>query len=517
MSKSETPAFHTPQAMTIASGIRTAVRHRPEEIALRDAQEERRYRTLLARINRMSHATRDHLAPAPGDRVALIGVNSIAWVEALCGIAEAGRIVVPINPASTPHEIAAILADADVRAVIVDPPLADKLAIGELTRDRVTVVTTGAALDALLMRAFDSDPPPLADDTATFCMPYTSGTTGQPKAVMLSHRARVQHMLVGMIAAWGAHRTGVRALAASPFFNGGGIVQALAPLTVGGYCRILPRFDAQAAIEAIANERIEVAGFVPTQFQSLLRLGEVFERADLSSLRAVVNGAAALPFAVKQALVARLGPIRLFDSYGATETGNVTCLRPEDQLHKPGAVGRPSPFVEVEIRDAQGMNLAAGESGEIWVRSPWLFSGYWNRPEETNAVLHDGWCGVGDIGRLDEEGYLHLVDRRKNTIITGGQNVYPREIEEVLRLNPAVADAAVVGLPDAYWGEIVVAVVQRREGEPAALDHLKAHCAARLSGYKVPKQFHIWDAIPHSDTGKILHRTVRERLLAGKE
>jgi long-chain acyl-CoA synthetase len=330
---------------------------------------------------------------------------------------------------------------------------------------------------------------------------------------MLSQRARVQHMLIGMIAAWGVHRSGARALAASPFFNGGGIVQALAPLTVGGYCRILPRFEPETALDAIAAERLEIAGFVPTQFQSLLRLGAAFEQADLSSLRAIVNGAAALPFAVKEALVERFGPDRLFDSYGATETGNVTCLRPEDQLRKPGAVGRPSPFVAVEIRDADGRSLPPGEPGEIWVRSPWLFSGYWNRPEETRAVLQDGWCGVGDIGKLDDEGYLILVDRRKNTIITGGQNVYPREIEDVLRLHPAVADAAVVGVPDPYWGEAVVAVIQGRT--PGAIDAaaLKAHCAARLSGYKVPKQFHVWETIPLSDTGKILHRAVRERLL----
>lgn len=501
-----------PPPMTIGAGIRTIARHFPDQLALRDAAEERNYGALRARINRFSHLARAVLAPAPGDRVALVGRNSITWVEALCGIAEAGRIVVPINPAATTGEIAAILADAEVRGVIVEAALADKLATAELARDGVAVSTMGARLEKQLADAADGDPRESPHEDSIFCMPYTSGTTGKPKAVMLSHRARVQHMLVGMIAAWGAHRAGVRALASSPFFNGGGIVQALAPLMVGGSCRILPRFDAEQALDAIQKDRLQIAGFVPTQFQALLRLGADFERADLSSLRAVVNGSAALPFAVKQQLVERLGPDRLFDSYGATETGNVACLPPEDQLRKPGAVGRISPFVEVEIRDAEGVPLARGEAGELWVRSPWLFSGYWNRPQETAETLREGWCGVGDIGRIDEEGYLHLVDRRKNTIITGGQNVYPREVEDVLRLHPAVMEVAVVGVPDPYWGEAIVAVVQLRAGASADPAQLKAHCAARLTGYKVPKHFHFWDAIPMNDTGKILHRAVRDRL-----
>jgi long-chain acyl-CoA synthetase len=499
--------------MTIGSGVRAAARHSPNLCALADLRERRTYRTLLRRMNRYANAVAAVLAPEQGDRVALIGRNSIAWVEALCGIAEAGRIAVPINPGATAREIALILADADVRSIIAEPEAAEKLETEALARAGVSTHVMGDPLEAVLSQASDADPPSLESDRLIFCMPYTSGTTGQPKAVMLSHRSRVQHMLIGMIAAWGVHRAGVRALASSPFFNGGGIVQALAPLMVGGYCRILPRFDPLAALDRIADEKLEVAGFVPTQFQALLNERNAFETADLSSLRALVNGSAALSPSVRAQLTARLGPGRLFDSYGATETGNVSCLKPEDPIRGAGDVGRISPFVEAEIRNVEGEPLPIGQAGEIWVRSPWLFSGYWNRPDETAETLRNGWCSVGDIATLDDQGFLRLVDRRKNTIITGGQNVYPREVEDVLRLHPAVEEAAVVGLPDSYWGEAVVAVVQPRRGATVDFVALKTHCAASLSGYKVPKHFHLWPAIPLGDTGKILHRAVRARLL----
>jgi long-chain acyl-CoA synthetase len=248
----------------------------------------------------------------------------------------------------------------------------------------------------------------------------------------------------------------------------------------------------------------------------LFALGEgAVAQADLRSLKVISCNAAPLPQATKECIVAAFGPDVLYESYGATETGNVTCLEPADQLRKLSCVGLPYPGVEIDVLDDHGRPAATGEVGEVAVKSPWVFSGYWNRPVETAAVFRDGWCVVGDMGRRDADGYLYLVDRKSNMIITGGQNVYPREVEEVLHRHPAVAEAAVVGVKDAYWGEAVTAVLVPRDGQRVSDEDLKAHCKSLLAGFKVPKAFITRARLPKSANGKILHRALRDELNAG--
>jgi long-chain acyl-CoA synthetase len=301
----------------------------------------------------------------------------------------------------------------------------------------------------------------------------------------------------------------------SPFFNGGGFAAVLSPIYFGGTCHIFPRFMAEPMLKTVQAMGITNMFMVPTQFHAMFNLGEsTLSKYDRSSLKVINSNAAPLPQATKEKIAAYFGDTVLYDAYGSTEFGSATALRPYDQLRKKACVGLPQPGAFVELRRPDGSLCAAGEVGEIFVRTPWMFSGYLNRPEATREAIVDGWCTVGDLGRRDEEGYLYVVDRLKNVIISGGQNIFPREVEDVLYTHPAVAEAAVVGKPDAYWGESVTAFIELRPGTSLLPDELQKFCRSELSGYKIPKEFIVRETLPRNASGKIHHLTLREELKA---
>ena len=500
---------------TISSGVRSSAVRSPDKIALRGDFEPLTYRAFVERVNRVASLVREELGLRHGDHAALMCGNRPQFLEITLGVADGGCATAMISPFATSFEAAYICNDSRAKVVFVDPDFEAVIAEAELEH-APRIVILDERYEALLAKASAETPPYGVDDDDIFCIPYTSGTTGKPKGVLLSHRARVDHMMFVMSGVQGCYNTTTRTLAFTPFFNGAGFIAALAPLFFGGDCRIMQKYDPQEFLRIMGEDRITNIFTVPTHFHALFRLDEsVLKAADSSALQVINSNAAALPHGTKERVIAFFGEGILYDSYGSTETGGATTIRPEEHMRKVASVGQANPGCEIRIVDADWNPVPNGTVGRVAIRNSWLFSGYWNRPEATEAAVRDGFVSVGDLGYLDDENFLFIVDRETNTIISGGQNIFPREIEDVLYAHPAIAEAAVAGKPDEYWGEAVVAFAVLRSGfaEPT-YEEIKAFCEKRLARYKIPKEIRYVAELPKNGTGKIMHRTLRDQLIA---
>jgi long-chain acyl-CoA synthetase len=435
--------------------------------------------------------------------------NCLEFLEIVGGLAAVGVAPAMVNPRLTGPELAYIANDASARVLFVHSTLEELARAADLPSvERIVVI--GGDYEGLLARASPRSPAVRAEEWDTFCISYTAGTTGHPKGAMLSHRSRVLTFFA-MCAEYGCYSPDDRALAVAPLYHGGGYAFAMAPIFFGGSCEILPRFDPEEVLRIVERLGITNQFMVPTHFNAIFGLGEeAYRRHDVSSLRTIISNAAPLPQATKERIVDWVGEGVLHETYGSTEGGIVTNLRPADQLRKEQCVGLPFPCTEVRLLGDGGNEVPAGEVGELHSRSPYHFNGYWGKPDATAEAWRDGWLTVGDMARRDEEGYVYIVDRKHDMIISGGVNVYPREVEEALYAHPAVAEAAVVGVPDEYWGEAVMAVVALREHAAATADELVAFCGERLSRYKLPKRLEFVDALPRNAAGKVLRRQLRE-------
>lgn len=496
---------------TMGMGLRATAARDPEKVALTDDDgNERTYRDFIANVNRIAHYVHSTLGLGRGDHSAIALSNSFEFLEIAIGLSEA--IVPPamINPRATKPEIEHICNDSGAKVLFTERKALDNVRAANLPSVEHIICIEDDLPD--IYANHSADPLGLdVQETDIYSIPYTSGTTGKPKGVLLSHRARVLMMLFAQAGSYLTFSPDCKGLATMPFFNGGGISNALTPLFFGGLSHISSKFDPKRVLDIIAEKQITNVFMVPTQFHAVLGLGdEVLKQADVSSLRLVLSSAAPLPQATKQKLVDFFGEGKLFDSYGSTEFGSATALRPYDQLRKHACVGLAHPGCEVKLLDDNGDPVPQGEVGQVYARSPWMFSGYWNNDEATQAAFHDGWCTTGDLGRQDEDGYLYIVDRKKNVIITGGQNVFPQEVENVLYMHPAIREAAVIGRQDDYWGEAVTAVVALKPDASVTSEELKAHCAEQLSSYKIPKTFILRDELPKTGSGKIHHKQLRE-------
>lgn len=503
--------------VTIGYGIRAAAARDPRKIALTDIDGRAlSYSDFVLNINRISNFVIEGLGLRKGAHAALMSMNSMEFVEIALGLSEAGVPPAMVSPQATPTEIAYICNDSAAQVLFVQKQFEDKARAVDLETVKQIIVIEDDLTDIFAKAKADQPHVEIAERDI-FSIPYTSGTTGKPKGVLLSHRTRTMMMLFAQAGSYGVHNPDCRALAMSPFFNGGGFANVLSPLFFGGTCHIFPRFMAEPMLQTIQERRITNMFMVPTQFHAMFNLGqETLNKYDRSSIKVINSNAAPLPQATKEKIDAYFGSTILFDAYGSTEFGTATALRPYDQLRKKSCVGLPAPGSFVQVRRPDGSESAPEEVGEIFVRTPWMFEGYLNKPEATAEAYRDGWCTVGDLGRKDDEGYLYLVDRIKNVIITGGQNVFPREVEDVLHGHPSVREVAVVGKKDDYWGEAVVAYVETNDGEEVNQETLVTFCKEQLSGYKVPKKFYFRDALPRNASGKILHRALREEINVGE-
>jgi acyl-CoA synthetase (AMP-forming)/AMP-acid ligase II len=434
----------------------------------------------------------------PGDRVAVLLPNSVDSVVAYYGLVKAGLVRVPLNARETRTEHAHKLADSQARGLIHggESPGDVERPIGP--DELEALVRKGSAAPCQVELPLD-DPYRLA---------YSGGTTGRPKGVVLTTRtelAEVTNFLLDLLPDVGP---GDVMLHAAPVTHGSGAF-VLPHLVRGATSVIMAKFDAGSFLETAQRWKATATFLVPTMIAMLLEEPNVGS-AGLAMRRLCYGGAPIAPTVLGKALDA-FGPV-LAQTYGQAEAPLcITLLRP-DEHDRPGSAGRPYTLVEMDVVGDDGEPVAAGETGEVVTRGQHVMAGYWRNPEATAAAIRpDGWLRTGDMGRLDDDGFLYLVDRRNDMIISGGFNVYPREVEDTLKSHPAVVEAVAVGLPDEKWGERVAAAVTTRTPVEAA--DLEAFCAERMAGYKRPRRLEVWDDIPLSPVGKVLRRAARDRML----
>jgi long-chain acyl-CoA synthetase len=494
----------------ISDGIRAAGARTPVKVAIREGGRSLTYSAITERIDRVSNLAHAGLGLRHGDRAAVLLPNRLEYMEIICGLSSAGVAAATIGPAAPPPEIRFILEDSAARVLFVDPALEDKAREAAKGTAVERIIVLGDEYEALLAKSSSSPCPVKVTEHDIFSIPYTSGATGRPKGVMLGHRGRVL-MCYAMAAEHGCYGPDDRAVASTPMFHGAGFLMTLVPMFFGGTVELLGRFDIDRLLGAVAQNAATSVYMVPTHFAALFGSGgEKAKSHDVRSLKAVISGTAPLAQAMKARIVEHFGEGKLYERYGATETNIVTALRPADQLRKIACVGLPLPATHVRVLDAEGNEAACGEVGELAVASPYLFSGYLNLPDVTAASMRGDWFVTGDLAREDEEGYVYLVDRKNDMIITGGENVYPREVEEILLAHPAVAECGVTGLPHPHWGEQVTAFVVVRPGMNVTAEDLTAAVAAQLSKYKVPKEIRFMPSLPRNSMGKVLRRALKE-------
>ncbi|MFA7586205.1 MAG: long-chain-fatty-acid--CoA ligase [Novosphingobium sp.] len=518
-------------ACTIGDVIRRQARERGDATALVFGERRLTYACLDRRTDRIAHAL---LAAGlkQGDRLAYLGKNSDRHFELLVAAAKARLVLVPLNWRLARPELEFQIDDAAPRILFAGPEFLH--AAKDLAADRGMAVIAAEVeqgdvpgfedwLAARSGAASGATPLPVAEPDDVVLIMYTSGTTGRPKGAMLSHRSllRVADGAPLVEPDFFIWRPGEVALIAMPTFHVGGTGQGLRALKGGATAVILKEFSVDAVLEAVVAHRVDKLFLVPSAIHAVLQHPSI-GTADYSCLRYILYGASPIPADLLRTAMAAFG-CGFVQMYGATETsGTITALSPEDHLSDDPArltsAGAPLPGVEIVILDDNGVSLPAGEPGEIAVRSVANMAGYWQLPVETAGTVDaQGWLRTGDVGRLDADGYLTVFDRVKDMIISGGENVYPAEVENAIFSHPAVQDVAAIGLPDPRWGEKVTAIVVRQPGQNVDADAIIAWARGRIAAFKVPKAVHFVDALPRNPSGKILRRELRDRFAASTE
>ena len=493
---------------------RSALRD-PDKTAIVYGDLRQTYAELDATVNRTANALTAR-GVRQGDRIALFSHNSHGFVVASLALARLGAIMVPINFMLGADEVRFILEHSGTTGVIVEDALVDVMEHALTAEASGLRCVIGDQLDGwepleTLMRYGDAAEPDVAiADDDVVAITYTSGTESRPKGAMLTSRSLIAQF-VSCIVDGEMTRDDVE-VHPMPLYHCAQLYCFLMPdLYLGGTNVILPRADPGEILAAIETERATKLFCPPTVWIGLLRHPD-FERRDLSSLRQGYYGASAMPVEVLREIAQRLPDVRLFNFYGQTEMSPMaTLLRPEDQLRKAGSAGLPAINVETRVVDDQDQPLPPGEVGEIVHRSPHAMLGYWNDPDKTAATFRNGWFHSGDLGVIDDEGYLSVVDRKKDMIKTGGENVASREVEETIYAHPAVKEVAIFGISDPRWIEAVTAAVVLRDGEDVSEADLIAFCRERLAGFKVPKYVVLLDELPKNASGKLLKRELRDR------
>ncbi len=485
----------------------------------------------------LAHVLADRYGVRKGDRVAIAMRNFPEWSVAFWGAACAGAVVVPLNAWWSPDELVYGLRDSGSKVVFMDGERAERLAgrLGELDlAGRVVVRPEGAVPDGvdLYGDVLGEVRPDVAlpdvelgpEDNATIF--YTSGTTGEPKGALGTHR-NICGNLISL--AYAASAAGLRAAGAPsapdgrqrayllsvPFFHATGCHSVLvANLAAGNKLVLMYKWDPERALELIERERVSTFGGVPTMVWQVLQSPD-FGKRDISSVESVGYGGAPAPPELVRRIEELLPGRAPSNGYGLTETSSVTTMNSGvDYLMRPDSVGRPVPVVECKVVDPAGEELPRGQIGELWIKGPNVVVGYWNKPEATAEAITDGWLHSGDLARMDDEEFVYIVDRAKDMVIRGGENVYCAEVEAVLYEHPKVYDAAVIGIPHQVLGEEVGAVVRPVPGETVTQEELQEHVRARLAGFKVPVK--IWfrdEELPRNPAGKVLKRDLRQEVL----
>jgi long-chain acyl-CoA synthetase len=494
----------------------------PEKIATVFGDQRETWLEFDRSTNRLANML-VHKGLKKGDRLAILSQNCDEYFKWYFGCAKAGVIVVPINYRLSKDEMIMLLTHSDPRVMIVGEDYLDavedlkddlplELYLGQGDEMRGWMVPYGAAV-----RSYPDAPSPITvDEDDVFCIMYTSGTTGLPKGAMSTHRNYVTNCM-SVIHAQGIEGKDVN-LVAPPLYHAGALFHSLSYMMLGCTQIVMKQFDTKKTLKTIQDERATSCLMIPTMLNFLLN-DPNFDSFDTSSLTKIFYGGGPMPVALLERAMAKLKAVQFTQGYGLTETLEVTFLLPKDHLlngdekqsERLRSAGTETPYFEVKVIGEDGNDMPPGMGGEVCAKGPSIIKGFWKDPEQTKIANPDGWFRTGDIGMLDKDRYLFILDRKKDMIISGGENIYTKEVEDVLHAHPAILEAAVIGVPDSQWGEKVKAVVALKKDKDVSEEEVIEFCKGRLARYKSPKSVEFVGELPKNPSGKILKRELREK------
>ncbi|OPY76457.1 MAG: Long-chain-fatty-acid--CoA ligase FadD13 [Syntrophorhabdus sp. PtaU1.Bin153] len=514
--------------ITTADGLRRHAIKRPNKVAVIFEDITLTFRQLEERASRLANGLLD-MGLQKGDRIAIYSANRMEFADFYCGLPKAGLVGVPLSFHMKEEELSYCVNTSDCKMILVEPELVERV---ENSMSRFKSINRGQIVvfdgnvppgmidyEDLLKRSSPVDPRVYIRGEDPFYIGYTSGTTGRPKGAVISHRARVNAFITDAIEMDRFH--GDVTLIFAPLCHAAPLINLAGSVFFGAQSVIMRRFNAEEVLRLVEKHHVTNFFGVPTMFNFILMLPpEKLHAYDLSSLKWVVSAGAPLHIGTKKRLMDFLGKdIALHEYYGSSETAKISFLHSDDTIRKNGSVGTGCLGTDIKILDVSTHQpLPVGEVGEIYMRTPSLITEYDQDPVKTKDAFVDDYMTIGDVGYLDEEGYLHLVDRSADMVISGGVNLYPKEIENVLTQHPSIVEAVVIGVPDEIWGESLLAFVVPKEGERLTEEQVIEYVKSQLSGYKVPKKVEIVssDAIPRQPSGKVLKRELRKPYWAGK-
>ena len=510
--------------MNLGQQLKMNAKKFPDTVALKDKDRRFTYPQTNRRVNRLAYSLLS-LGLSQGDKVAVFMENSVEIVEIFLATAKTGLVIVPINFRLVDREVEYIVDNSDAKAFVVDTEFAPM--IGTI-KDRLhkipaeNYIAVGSETpgfkeyEAFIKDAPDHEPAFNVDSQDTWILIYTSGTTGKPKGVIRSHESHIAFYLINAVD-FGFNEHDV-CMNVMPLCHINSTFFTFTFLYVGASVYIHPArsFQPVEILQIIEKEKITFISLIPTHYNLILNIPEMDRQYDVTSVRKLLCSSAPVRKDMKLAIIDFFSGVDLYEGYGSTEAGIVTVLKPEDQLKKLGSIGQESLGTDfVRILDENGDEAAVGEVGELYSKGPMLFDEYYKLPDKTVEAFNNGWFSAGDMARRDEDGFFQIVDRKDNMIISGGENIYPTEVEEVVGGHECVFDCAVIGLPDDKWGEKVVAVIVPKDAKKEEIteDMIMDCCREQMAGYKRPKKivFIDEDDMPRTPTGKILHRKLRDK------
>ena len=511
--------------MNLGQNLKVNAKKFPNTVMLKDSQRSFTYPEVNKRVNQLAHSLLS-LGLSKGDKVAVLLENSIEIVEVFLATAKTGIIIVPINFRLVSAEVEYIADNSDAKAFIVHDEFTStvdpiKAKLTNIAPDNYIAVGQAVegyrSYDGFIENASDGEPDIEVAPADTWVLIYTSGTTGKPKGVVRSHESHIAFFLINAVDfGFNEHDYCMNVM---PLCHINSTFFTFTFLYVGGSVYIHPArsFRPEEILEIVEREKITFISLIPTHYNLILNASDEAKKRDVSSVRKLLCSSAPVRKSMKLAIMEFFSGVELYEGYGSTEAGIVTVLKPEYQMKKLGSIGFETLGTEfVKLLDEDGKEVGVGEVGELYSRGPMLLDEYYKLPDKTAASFRDGWFSAGDMATRDEDGFYQIVDRKDNMIITGGEHVYPSEVEEVIGSHQEVFDCAVIGLPDQKWGEKVAAVVIKKQGaDNSAINEeiIKNCCKEQMAGYKSPKEilFINEDEMPRTPTGKILHRKLREK------
>jgi acyl-CoA synthetase (AMP-forming)/AMP-acid ligase II len=505
--------------MNLGQNLKVNAKKFPHTVALKDSQRSYTYPEANTRVNMLAHSLTS-LGLEKGDKVAVLMENSIEIIELYLATAKTGLVIVPINFRLVSTDVEYIANNSDAKAFIVHDQFVEtvdpvKTKLSNIKAENYIVVGEDRAgyipYEAFIANSPNSEPDVVVKPEDTWILIYTSGTTGKPKGVVRSHESHIAFYLINAID-FGFNEHDV-CMNVMPLCHINSTFFTFTFTYIGATVYVHPAqsFRPEEILQIVEQEKITFISLIPTHYNLILNVSEEGKKRDVSSIRKLLCSSAPVRKDMKLAIMDFFAGVELYEAYGSTEAGIVTVLKPEYQMKKLGSIGFENLGTDfVKLLDIDGHEVKTGEVGELYSRSPMLFDEYYKLPEKTAESFHGGWYSAGDMAKRDEDGFFQIVDRKDNMIITGGEHVYPSEVEEIIGSHPNVFDVAVISLPDDKWGEKVVAVVipNGEIDEKIVVDY----CRDKMAGYKRPKKviFIEQDQMPRTPTGKILHRILRE-------